>query len=276
MYYYYIYQYGARNPETQRLNELMPFSERKLMITRMLSAGKPVSVKELSDCLNVSSMTIRRDLDLLESEGRLRRSHGWAEPVRTEQYEPSYLLRMKENSACKKAICKAAAPLVKDGDVLFLDVGTTLLYLPEMLKDKKEITILTHWLPQALEAAKFTNLRTVVLGGTLRSSELSLTGMISENTLREFNADKCFLSIGGVSPDKGVTDYNIEEVEIKKSALQASKYRIIAADYSKLGIVAPIKVAMLKDIDLLITDSKSNTSQLEAFRRTGVDLVIAE
>jgi len=254
----------------------MPNSARRQKIIQMLSEGKPLSVKNLSDLLGVSAMTIRRDLDLLEDEGRLKRSYGWAEPVRTEQYEPSYVIRLSENSDSKKAICKAAANLVKDGDVIFLDVGTTLLFMPEFLKDKKGVTVLTHWLPQVMELAKYPGIRTVVLGGTLRSTELSLTGMIPESSLGEFNADICFLSIGGVSSEKGITDYNMEEVEIKKAAMACARQRIVTADHTKLGRVAPIKVAPLDDFDLLITNGADNTDQLDAIKGSGLEIILAD
>lgn len=156
---------------------------RQRFICELLADGEPLSVAYLSDRLKVSAMTIRRDLDILQSQGKLRRVRGWAEPVRTDDYEPSYIIRARENVREKREIGRAAAALVKDGEVIVIDVGTTLLEFARLLGRTRRVTILTYWLPVVLELAKHPNVRTIVPGGILRHPESSLIGAITGEIL---------------------------------------------------------------------------------------------
>jgi len=250
--------------------------QRKRQIIDMLKNGNPISVKELGDMLSVSAMTVRRDLSSLELEGRLKRSHGWAEPVHTEEYEPSYIIRLRENTEEKSAICRQAAALIKDGDVVFLDVGTTLLDISRHLGNKKDVTVITYWLPHVMELAKQPNIRTIVPGGVLRNSELSLVGMIPKRVLRDFNVSICFISIGGVSIEKGVTDYNLDEVEVKKIAIDSASKKVLVVDHTKLGRVAPVRVIPISAIDTIITDSKAESAKIDILRSAGIEVIVAE
>jgi len=241
----------------------------------MLKEGNPLSVASLSKHFGVSEMTLRRDLISLEREGRLRRTRGWAEPVRTEEYEPYYLIRARENRAEKVAIGRAAVDMVKDNDVILLDVGTTVLEFVRFLGRTKRVTVLTNWLPNVLELAKYPGIQVVVLGGTLRNAELSLVGSITVEMLREFNADKVFLSIGGISVDKGLTDYHLDEIEVKREMLRTAKRAIVLADHTKIERVAPVRVALLGSVHTLVTDDGITNQQHETLKNFGLDIIVA-
>lgn len=251
-----------------------PTSQRRSAICALLKEGGPLMVTALCRQFNVSAMTIRRDLAALEAEGRLRRTRGGAEPIRTEEYEPAFHIRVKENETEKAAIGRAAAALVADGEVLAVDVGTTLLHLIRALGPSKEVTVLTNWLPNVLELAKYPRIRTIVLGGTLRHAELSLVGGMARDMLMGFNADKAFIGVGGLSIEKGLTDYSMDEVEVKRTMIQTAREVIVLADHTKLDRVAPIGVASLSSVDTLVVDHAITGRQYEMLRGQGLRIVV--
>jgi DeoR family transcriptional regulator of aga operon len=251
-------------------------SERQLRICELLRDGHPVKVLELSRLCRTSLMTIRRDLATLEAEGKLRRVHGGAVPIRTPEYEPFFRLRAAENRLEKAAIGRTAASLVRDGEVIIVDVGTTLLELVKNLGQRKNITIITNWLPSVTELAKFPGSRTVILGGLVRYSELSIIGGMAVEALSGFNADRTFLGVGGVSTDKGITDYNLDEVEIKKSMIRAARQVVVLADHGKLDRVAPVRIGELSVVHTLVTGAQITDRQREALTSAGVSVVTAE
>lgn len=254
----------------------LPGPERHRRICEMLKRGEPLSVKNLGVLFGVSQMTIRRDLALLAKEGRLRRTRGWAEPVRTGEYEPHFRLRARENVVEKQAIAKTAVSMVKDGEVLIADAGTTVLEFVRLVAQKRKVTILTNWIPHLLELARYSGVNTVVLGGRLHIPELSIVGSMTGEMLAGFYADKAFLSVGGISPEKGITDYNLDEVEVKRSIVRHAREVIIVADHTKLEHVAPIRVGPLDMAQTLVTDAGITARQTEALRGAGLNVIVAD
>ena len=253
---------------------LSPF-QRRTKICELLKEGRPLTVGELCRYFAVSSMTIRRDLIYLEAEEKLRRMRGGAEPIRTEEYEPAFHLRAKENAYEKALIGKAAAALVKDGEVLIIDVGTTFLSFIRFLSPSKQVTVLTNWLPNVLELARYPQIHTVLLGGTLRNAELSLVGGMTRDMLMSFNADKAFIGVGGISLEKGLTDYNMDEVEVKRAMLRAAREVFVLADHTKLDRVAPVGIAPLKVVHNLVVDEGINTQEYDKLRSHGINVIVA-
>ena len=249
--------------------------ERRCQTCELLKEGKPLAVPILSQMFGISPMTVRRDLMQLEKEGRLRRTRGGAEPTRTEEYEPVFHIRQRENEREKKAIGLTAADLIKDDEVVIIDIGTTLLALIRALRRDIRLTVLTNWLPNALELAKYPNIRTVLLGGILRADELSLIGGLTIETLAGFNADKAFLGVGGVSLEKGLTDYNMDEVEIKRMMIKTAREVVLLADHIKFERVAPVRVAPLSMINTVVTDDGMADRQAEILRNSGINLITA-
>jgi len=249
--------------------------KRHRRICELIMDGKPLSVDFLSKKFDVSPMTIRRDLEQLEARGELIRTRGGAEPVWYSEHEPFYLIRAKENINEKDAIARAAAELLNDREVILLDVGTTLLSLIRALTPRRELTVMTNWIPNALELAKRPEVHTVMLGGTLRKSELSCVGKMVEESLRNINADKAFIGVSGVDQIKGITDYNMEEVEIKRAMIRAAREVIVLADHSKLGKVGPISIAPLSAVTTIIVDSNTSDEQCEMLRSNGMKVIIA-
>ncbi len=223
----------------------------------------------------VSSMTVRRDLMQLEKEGRLRRTRGYAEPTRTEEYEPFYRTRERENEFEKRAIGQAAAKLIRVNDVIVAEIGTTVLALIRALNRDTRLTVLTNWLPNVLELAKYPNVRTVVLGGILRGGQLSMVGGLTTEMLAGFNADKAFIGVGGVSLDKGLMDYNMDEIEVKRMMIKTAREVILLADHTKFNCVASVRVAPLSAVTTVVTDDGLDHRQVETLRNSGVNVIVA-
>lgn len=186
-----------------------------------------------------------------------------------------YLVRAHTNQSQKERIGRVAASLVQDGDSVALDVGTTTLEVAHALRDKNNLTVLTHSLHIAHVLAGHPLIRLIVVGGVLRPGELSLVGHLAERAYREFHVDKLFLGVGGLSVEAGLTEYNLEDALVKQAMLQSAKERIVVADASKLERVAFARVAALSDIDILVTTSEADPSILKRIEEVGVRVLLA-
>ncbi len=218
--------------------------------------------------LGVSEMTIRRDLRLLERDGRVLRLHGCAVAPRDSAFEPPYAVRMRENAARKMAIGRYAATLVEPGDVVIIDVGTTLLELAQRLPEDKQVTAVTNWIPVVEVLARKSGIKVMLTGGLVRLEELSTTGTWAGDTFKNVNADKTFLGVGGISPERGFTDYDLAEAEVKRAMMSASRETFVLADSSKFGRVAPFRVPLTEPVTV-ITDMDLEPGQVEAWSKMG-------
>lgn len=233
--------------------------ERKEYILKLLMRDGKVKVLPLAEQLEVSSETIRRDLDVLESEGRLRRVYGGAILSTYVNGEPPFQQRAQLHEEEKKAIGTRAAELIEDGDVIALDVGTTMLELARAIQGKRNLTILSNSLPiasclsEALNNNRFTG-KVILLGGEVNPAQQSMTGPICEQVLRQFHLDKAFLSIGGISLQRGITDYDLNEAYISKLLANAAKDVIVLADQSKIGVQAFAHILPLEQVDCVVSN----------------------
>ncbi|NPV54920.1 MAG: DeoR/GlpR transcriptional regulator [Firmicutes bacterium] len=250
--------------------------ERHLQICDLLRQKGAIGVTEMAKLFKVSEMTIRRDLTELEQLGKLHRTHGGAVAARTDDYEPPYIIRASENVHEKRIIGRAAADLVSDGDVIILDVGTTPLQVAKHLASGKRVTVLTNWIPNVLVLSKKQGVDTILMGGAVRPEELSLVGGMTEEFFQRFNANKLFLGVGGVSLEKGLTDYRMDEVEAKKTMLKVTQKAILVADHTKFERVAPIKIAPISVIHTVVTDSGISEDMRENLLRLGIEVLVAQ
>ena len=251
-------------------------SKRRDDICELLKEKNILSMNELSSILNIPKITIRRDLDYLANKKRIKKIYGGAIIERAKDYEPPYMIRSLEMREEKKAIGKLAASLIPENSLIFIDVGTTLLELAKNLPTDKNITVITHWIPVAQELGKrmFPNL--FLLGGKVSCREMSIIGNYPLQFLDNFNIEICFIGVGGVSIDHGLTDYTLEEIEIKKQMIRRAKKRIVLADHSKFDRLAPIKICGLSDIDTIITSEGLNKQYRKNIEELGVKVVIAK
>lgn len=248
--------------------------ERRAAIVRILEATGRVAVGELSKLTKVSDMTIRRDLEALEHEGLLKRTRGGAVSVTSLSYEPAYILRKNTNAAAKACIGQQVASLLREGETIILDVGTTAVEVARALKGRQNLTVLTSNLWAAAILADEPGIVLILTGGQVRNRERSLIGHLATRAFGELVFDVFVMGVAGVHQVYGITDYNVEEAQVKRAAIAASQRHIVVADSSKLGKVAFAKLCGLDQIDVIVTDDRSPDA-LSAFAADDVEIVIA-
>jgi DeoR/GlpR family transcriptional regulator of sugar metabolism len=257
------------------MRKRMTLDERRKTICDFLKTHKVLSVEFLSSLLGNSAMTIRRDLNYLANQGIVQRVHGGAAVMRSEVDEPPYTIREREMQLEKQRIGLAAASLIGEREMIIVDIGSTLLYLVRNLPLDKDITVVSNWLPVMLELNRKGPFKTIFLGGEVNFGELSVTGGYTEEMLQNFNADKLFLGVAGVSPEFGLTDYHTEEIQVKRQMIKCSKKVIVLADNSKFGRVAPLKIAGLGSVHQIITDDGITEADRRAIENFGVEVIVA-
>lgn len=253
----------------------MLLEERHQTIINLLESESSVRVAELRDRFDVSEMTIRRDLYMLERKGLLRRVHGGAVNTRGRSYEPPYLSRAALNREAKERIGQAAANLVQDGDSITLDVGTTTLEMAHHLQSKNNLTLVTPSLHIAYTLSQHPNIRLILTGGILRPGELSLVGNMSERTFDDFFVDKLFLGIGGIDISAGLTEFNLEDALVKKAMVNSAKEIIVLADSSKFEQIAFAYVAPIGVIDHIVTDTSLDQNILSMLESQNINVTLA-
>ena len=245
-------------------------------ICRLLEERDILSISKLSSILNLSKNTVRRDLDYLAKEKKIIKTHGGAIIQSTKNYEPPYMIRSLKMMEQKKAIGKAAAFLVPENTLIFIDVGTTLLELAKNLPTDKNISVITNWIPITKELGKKMLSNIFLLGGKVNCREMSITGNYSLRFLDNFNIEICFIGVGGISIDNGLTDYIVEEIEIKKQMIQRANKKIILADHTKFNKTAPMKICDLSKIDKIITSEGLDNKDRIEIEKQGVEVIIAK
>ncbi|MBN1964424.1 MAG: DeoR/GlpR transcriptional regulator [Anaerolineae bacterium] len=253
---------------------MMNAHERQKIILQLIADRGAVTVADLCERFRVSDMTIRRDLSTLENASLLRRIHGGAVSMRGRSYEPPFLARVQESRAAKQAIGAYAATLVHEGNSIALDLGTTTLEMARHLTHLRDITVLTNCLPIANLLTDHPDIRLILAGGIVRHGELSIIGAIAEYTFSRFYIDKAFIGIGGVDMEAGLTEYNLEDAEVKCRMIQNSQRRILLTDSSKFGRKTFASVGPLSAVDEIVTDDGLPEAYRAALERAGITLHI--
>lgn len=247
--------------------------ERYNVILEMLEMNKIVKVPELCEKFNVSIETVRRDLEFLEQEGKLKRVYGGAVLNNKSSAEPSYSTRSTKNAKEKVTIGKKTAELISDGETLMIDLGTTTLEVARHLKNKKNLTVITNCMTIAQELVDVPTFRVILPGGILRPNELALSGFISEQFMKEFNVDKTIIGVGGITIETGVSDYHLEETRVRKIMIDKGKQIIAVADHSKFGIKALVNVCSINEVDVIVTNDKLKSSIANEYIEQGIKVI---
>ena len=229
-------------------------AERQRKIVELVNEKLSIRVSELSKIFSVTEETIRRDLEKLEKENLLMRSHGGAVSLEKDQSETSYLEREITNASEKKAIALEAISLIEPGDQIVLDASTTAWYMAKELPDMP-LTVLTNSIKVAIELSRKEQIRVISTGGTLLSQSLSYVGPLAERSLSMYHVNKAFLSCKGVHLDKGLSDFNELQALLKKQMMEISDETVLMVDSSKFGTRSFSQIAPLASIDTVITDS---------------------
>lgn len=250
----------------------LTYEDRKQTILTQLGKEGKVQVHALAQMLKVSTETIRRDLDRLEKEEQLRKVYGGAVLIRSEQTEAPFLRRSHMHSKEKRMIGKLAASLVKDGETILLDNGTTTLELMRQLKDRIHLTVLTNSVPILNYAIKECKCRIIYIGGEINSRCQAATGLIAYQLLDQFKVNKAFISAGGISLSDGITDFDMDEARISEKMMQQAEEAILVADHSKFGVTTFAKIAGLAEVSMVVTDPGCPDEWIHALKDLDVEI----
>ncbi|MFP3832186.1 DeoR/GlpR family DNA-binding transcription regulator [Chryseobacterium sp. SIMBA_028] len=242
-------------------------------ILKELDEKGHVLVQDLCEKLNVSSVTIRKDLNFLESIGLLFRNHGGASKQLRYAYEKNVVEKESINVEAKQAIAKAALSLIQENDCIILASGTTMHYLARMLVNFGPLTVLTSSLRVAIELCNNPNINIIQLGGEVRKSSTSIVGSISEGILRQFSCNKLFLGVDGIDVEFGISTSNAAEAHLNQVMMECADQTIILADSSKLNKKGFGKIALLDQVDYLITDEGISVEEHTRLEEVGVNVI---
>jgi DeoR/GlpR family transcriptional regulator of sugar metabolism len=237
----------------------MLVAERQRKIVDIVNERSSIRVTELSNIFGVTEETIRRDLEKLEKENLLRRSHGGAVSIEENQSETSYIEREIINAAEKRAIAIEAIKRIEPGDQIVLDASTTAWYMAKELPDMR-LTVVTNSIKVAIELSKKDQIRVISTGGSLLSQSLSYVGPLAERSLSMYHVNKAFLSCKGVHLEKGLSDFNELQALVKKKMMEIADKTVLMVDSSKFGVRAFSQISSLSNIDYIITDTKVEDS----------------
>jgi DeoR/GlpR family transcriptional regulator of sugar metabolism len=250
--------------------------ERLKKIMDILYQQETISTQKLESILRISSATIRRDLQVLVEKGLIVRYKGGASlPMTAIGHEPPLHERVTCNLQNKRQIALAAASLVKKGEVIALDIGSTTMEVAKLLRNRNDITIFTYGLAIANIFVN-TNVKVYLVGGLLQQKEMCLSGHIARDIIRQFHYDKFFLGAAGISEGSGVTDFGMDEVETKKTFLDHSKEVIAVLDSSKFGKVSFATICKCEEVNKIITDENIDPDMQRNLQKKGVSFVIAK
>ena len=256
--------------ETNKMEKLLP---RQDEILKELNEKGYVLVQDLCEKLNVSSVTIRKDLNYLESLGLLFRNHGGASKQVRYAYEKNVGEKESINVEAKQVIAKAALSLIQENDCIILASGTTMHYLARMLVNFGPLTVLTSSLRVAIELCNNPNINIIQLGGEVRKSSTSIVGSISEGILKQFSCNKLFLGVDGIDTEFGISTSNAAEAHLNQIMMECADQTVILADSSKLNKKGFGKIAALDQVDYLITDSGICAEDRAGLEEVGVKVI---
>jgi DeoR/GlpR family transcriptional regulator of sugar metabolism len=232
-----------------------------------------VMVAELSADFDVSEATIRRDLEELDGQGWVQRTHGGAVRIERAAKEPPMLQRIDEQRHEKQRIGMAAAALVNDGDTIFLGSGTTVLEIARYLPEGLNLTVITNSLSVVNELAERSGIEMIVIGGMLRQSELSMVGHIAEQAVREFRADRVFMGMRAIDARHGFTNDYLPETMTDRAILNIAPKVIVVADHNKFGKVSSVLVGPVTLAHMVITDKATPMECVNELQEMGIEIL---
>lgn len=247
--------------------------ERLRIIMKKLREENRVLINDLSKSFNTTSVTIRKDLDILESQGLLKRTHGGAILQKSLYHGLNLNEKEKLNAEEKKRIADEAVKLISRGDVILLDSGSTTTQLARNMKNLKDVTVITTAINIALELIT-SDLEVILTGGLLKKDSSALIGPLAEYTVNKISADKLFCGVDGIDYELGLTTPDIVEANTSYVMMQRAGENILLADSSKFGRRSLGVICQIKEIDKIITTKRMGKKEMKKFNNMGVEVVI--
>lgn len=247
-------------------------AERRKKIIDLVHQDKRVLVSDLSRMFEVTEETIRRDLEKLEKDGILSRTYGGAMLNRHTNEDLPFVTRNALNTDMKRNIALKALDLINDGDTLMVDPSSTAFEFLKLLGNKNNLTVITNSINILHEFAS-SSMNIISSGGSLRHRSLSLVGPVAHDTIRRYNVDTAVISCKGIDMERGVTDSNEPECELKKYMLRQAQKVVLLADHTKFDKTAFTRLVELSSIDVLITDRRPAESWLTRLAEENIEVL---
>jgi DeoR family transcriptional regulator of aga operon len=244
--------------------------ERRRSIVEMLHREGRVLVASLARHFRTSQITIRKDLEVLDNQGLIQRTHGGALPLQSGALlDPTLREKEKQHQEEKIRIAMAAAKMVEEGQSVLLDSGTTTTAIARALKDIKKLVVITNAINIAAEVAG-TNIEVILTGGMLRKNSFSLVGPVAEQGLRQLSADILFLGVDGFDTQLGLFTPNLFEAQVNRVMVEISRKTVAVCDSSKFGRRSLCNIMPATAVDHVITDKNIAKQELQALRDAGI------
>jgi DeoR family fructose operon transcriptional repressor len=246
---------------------------RKRFVISYLEKNEFISIQEISTRCNISKITARRDLNELEKEGLLIRTHGGA--IRTEN---SMRIFDFDNKAVrykneKIEICRFASSFINENDTIYMDCGTTVYYLARFITRFKNLRVITNSLPVVSELLPYPQIKTYLIGGELDNSRKALYGPMTETLLDRYKADKAFIGAGGVSINHGLSSIDEKEASVTRKMAEAAKCVFLLCDSSKLEKDSYFTYSSLMLVNYLITDQNAEPAILNLYKEKQINII---
>lgn len=245
----------------------MSYQSRKQIILKVVEEKGEAEVKELAQLIDTSEITIRRDLGQMAADGLIYRTHGGAMKLSLVNQPVSFAQKSVVNADKKEHICRLAAAEIHDGDVIFMDCGSTVFRLCPFIKNKR-IKVITNSLPVVYELMN-TEVAINLIGGELDSERQAVHGIIATEHIQRYRATKAFLGVDGISPENGLSAASEKEAEMTKAMAAHAHVTYLLCDSSKLGRSRYLNFAPLSLVDVLVTDEQSE-EVIEKYTKAGV------
>jgi len=249
---------------------------RQQQIINLLNENEVVSVSDLSEKLNSSCMTIRRDLEYLEQKGIVRRIHGAAVLLKTEHTLPSFTERIDRCESEKIAIGKAAMSFISPQSVVCFDAGTTTLAIVQHIPEDLHFTAITTGLMTASALCRFPRLEIIQVGGSVHHSSFTACSVLAADFIKQFNADVVFLSTRAVNVAKGTYESSMDLVEEKRALVTIAKQVVLLVDHTKFEGRALCQAVPLGEIDVIITDDKVPSDTVKQLEENGKEVIVVK
>ena len=255
---------------------ILSIAERHKYILNSLQKEGFVKVLDIAKNLDVTTVTVRKDLKMLEEKGLLYRTHGSASPINPHAVDRNVKEKEKINIKEKQLIGVFAARLIGEDDSIVINSGSTICAFAEQITPKGKLTVVTSSIKATNILSDVEDINVSQLGGSLRRSSMSVIGNYTISFLKNITCSKVFLGVDGIDVDFGVTTSNIEEAELNQAMMEASLKTIVLCDSSKFGKKGFGKICSLDKIDVVITDEGISAAMKNAIEDQGVEVIIAK
>jgi DeoR family transcriptional regulator, fructose operon transcriptional repressor len=257
------------------MGEVMFPLERRQRIIDLLKEKKVLKHAELTEELGISIDTLRRDLNILSDNNEIEKIYGGIKLVEADTGESAMADRMVSHLEEKESIARICNEQIQEGDCIYIDSGSTTYQLAKAIKNRKNLTVVTNSLPVITELIN-SEVELIIIGGKIRRHESSVVAYDYIFNFDELNIVKAFICASGITTERGISDYNLEEAVTRKKIIEISKEVYVAADHTKFGKEVTVRIAPLEKIDYIVTDQHVSPQWIGEFSTCETKLLIAE